>query len=70
MRYWTVSIVSNLKTLLLCGPSDAQTKLPTKWGELTADDFKEAILKARGTCLLPFGILESTGFICRSGLIC
>jgi creatinine amidohydrolase len=39
----------------------AQTKLSTKWEELTAGDFREAIGKAQGTCLLPFGILEKHG---------
>jgi creatinine amidohydrolase len=39
----------------------AQTKLSTKWEELTAADFREAIGKAQGTCLLPFGILEKHG---------
>ena len=51
-----------LMTLLLMpGPSSAQTKLPAKWEELTAGDFKEAIAKSQGTCLLPFGILEEHG---------
>lgn len=36
-------------------------KLSTKWEELTAGDFREAIAKAQGTCLLPFGILEKHG---------
>src|ERR1700675_5049652 len=39
----------------------AQTALPTKWEELTAADFRDAIGKAQGTCLLPFGILEKHG---------
>src|SRR5215469_3903259 len=39
----------------------AQSKLPVKWEELTASEFKEAIAKSRGTCLLPFGILEKHG---------
>ena len=39
----------------------AQTKLSTKWEELTATDFRDAIGKAQGTCLLPFGILEKHG---------
>ncbi|HTZ46494.1 MAG TPA: creatininase family protein [Verrucomicrobiae bacterium] len=39
----------------------AQTKLSTKWEELTAGDFKQAIDKSQGTCLLPFGILEKHG---------
>jgi len=39
----------------------AQTKLPVKWEELTAGEFREAIAKSQGTCLLPFGILEKHG---------
>jgi creatinine amidohydrolase len=48
---------------LLCAKPDAhaQTKLSTKWEELTAADFREAIGKAQGACLLPFGILEKHG---------
>src|SRR3974390_133575 len=41
--------------------SSAQTKLSTHWEELTASDFRDAITKAQGTCLLPFGILEKHG---------
>jgi creatinine amidohydrolase len=39
----------------------AQTKLSMKWEELTAGDFRDAITKSQGTCLLPFGILEKHG---------
>ena len=35
--------------------------LPVKWEELTAGDFVQAIQKAQGTCVLPFGILEKHG---------
>ena len=59
MRYWIVSMLMTL--LLMPGPSSAQTKLPAKWEELTAGDFKEAVAKSQGTCLLPFGILEKQG---------
>src|SRR6516162_3353693 len=59
MRYWIVSILMTL--LCISGSSEAQTKLSTKWEELTAGDFKEAIVKSQGTCLLPFGILEKHG---------
>jgi len=38
-----------------------QTKLQAKWEELTAEEFRQAIGKAQGTCLLPFGILEKHG---------
>ena len=59
MRFWIVSILMTL--LLMPGRSGAQTKLPAKWEELTAGDFKEAIAKSQATCLLPFGILEKHG---------
>ena len=59
MRYWIVSTLMIL--LLMPVRSGAQTKLPAKWEELTAGDFKEAIAKSQGTCLLPFGILEKHG---------
>jgi creatinine amidohydrolase len=39
----------------------AQTKLSVKWEELTAAEFREAIQQSKGTCLLPFGILEKHG---------
>src|SRR5438445_11117408 len=39
----------------------AQSKLSAKWEELTAADFRDAIQQSKGTCLLPFGILEKHG---------
>ena len=43
----------------------AQTSTPHKlsvhWEELTGPDFVEAIKRAQGTCLLPFGIMEKHG---------
>ncbi len=39
----------------------AGQSLSVKWEELTAGDFVQAIQKAQGTCLLPFGILEKHG---------
>src|SRR3981081_1945531 len=39
----------------------AQSKLSPKWEELTAPDFRQGIQQAKGTCLLPFGILEKHG---------
>src|ERR1700727_701894 len=39
----------------------AQTKLSVKWEELSAADFRRAIEQSKGTCLLPFGILEKHG---------
>jgi creatinine amidohydrolase len=59
VRYWIGLILATLMLLTTC--ADAQTKLSTKWEELTAADFRDAIAKAQGTCLLPFGILEKHG---------
>ena len=39
----------------------AQTKLSPRWEELTSDDFRSAIQRSDGTCLLPFGIMEKHG---------
>jgi creatinine amidohydrolase len=38
-----------------------QSKLSVQWEELTAGDFREAIQRSQGACLLPFGILEKHG---------
>jgi creatinine amidohydrolase len=48
---------------LLFGAHDsgAQTKLSVKWEELSATDFRRAIEQSKGTCLLPFGIVEKHG---------
>jgi len=46
--------------LFLAAGSDAQT-LSAKWEELTAADFVKALQLARGTCALPFGVLEKHG---------
>jgi creatinine amidohydrolase len=42
-------------------PAFSQAKLSVHWEELTADDFRQGIRQAQGTCLLPFGILEKHG---------
>jgi len=49
--------------LLLLGaiPAFGQAKLSVKWEELTAEEFRAAIQQSKGTCLLPFGILEKHG---------
>ena len=41
--------------------ASSQEKLSVHWEELTAPDFAKAIQQSRGTCLLPFGILEKHG---------
>ncbi|MGH7529962.1 MAG: creatininase family protein [Gemmatimonadales bacterium] len=41
--------------------SPAQRPLSVHWEELTAAEFRAAIGRAQGTCLLPFGVLEKHG---------
>jgi creatinine amidohydrolase len=50
-----------LAILLLGSPNGAQTKLSAKWEELSAAEFRQAIEQSKGTCVLPFGILEKHG---------
>src|ERR1051326_964816 len=50
-----------LLVLILASLASAQTKHSVQWEELTAADFRDAIAESRGTCLLPFGILEKHG---------
>ncbi len=38
-----------------------QARLSVHWEELTAAEFQSAIEQSKGTCLLPFGILEKHG---------
>jgi creatinine amidohydrolase len=41
--------------------ASAQTDLSTRWEELTAPDFVQAIHHSQGVCVLPFGIIEKHG---------
>jgi len=56
------ALIAVIATLLL-GTHHArgQTKLSVKWEELSAADFRRAVEQSKGTCLLPFGILEKHG---------
>jgi creatinine amidohydrolase len=54
-------LLEMLAILLLGSPNGAQTKLSAKWEELSAAEFRQAIEQSKGTCLLPFGILEKHG---------
>ncbi len=51
-----------LYSIVLAGTlcASGQT-LSTKWEELTAADFKQAVANAQNTCVLPFGIIEKHG---------
>ena len=35
--------------------------LPVQWEEMTAGDFQQGVERARGVCVLPFGIIEKHG---------
>jgi creatinine amidohydrolase len=67
LRISQEAIVRHCIVLILCGLSllasqaNGQGKLSVKWEELTVGDFRAAITKSQGTCLLPFGILEKHG---------
>jgi creatinine amidohydrolase len=39
----------------------APARLSVRWEELSAAEFRDAIGRAQGTCLLPFGIMEKHG---------
>jgi creatinine amidohydrolase len=52
----------NLLTVSMASAqAPAQGKLSVHWEELTAADFRDAITRAQGTCLLPIGIMEKHG---------
>ena len=50
------AVVVIFVTILFSTSLFAQSVLPAKWEELTGPDFIQAIQKAQGTCMLPFGI--------------
>ncbi|HJS43431.1 MAG TPA: creatininase family protein [Gemmatimonadales bacterium] len=54
-------LLSALCVSRLSSQSPAQSKLSVQWEELTAAEFKDAITRAQGTCLLPFGVMEKHG---------
>jgi creatinine amidohydrolase len=56
-RLFIISAICILATATV----SAQQKLSVHWEELTADDFRHAIEQAKGTCILPIGIMEKHG---------
>lgn len=53
--------INVLGASIVAAQSPAQTKLSVHWAELSAPEFRDAIARAQGTCLLPFGIMEKHG---------
>jgi creatinine amidohydrolase len=54
-------LLTLLVSVLSAASLRAQQKFSVRWEELTADEFRQAIEQAQGTCILPFGILEKHG---------
>lgn len=52
---------SALLLALLQAPPSSAPKLSVHWAELSAGEFRDAIKRAQGTCLLPFGVMEKHG---------
>jgi creatinine amidohydrolase len=55
------ALVSFAIGLFCTGLAWPQAKLSAHWEELTAAEFQSAIERSKGTCLLPFGIVEKHG---------
>jgi creatinine amidohydrolase len=53
--------VLTLLALIFCTACAWAQQPSVRWEELTAEDFRSAIQRSQGTCLLPFGILEKHG---------
>lgn len=63
MKYVKLFTISNIIYLLFIFTTNnliAQS-LPTRWDELTASDWGNALKKSNYTCILPIGILEKHG---------
>lgn len=56
-----LSLTAILASTALAQTPGPQGPLPVRWEELTAADFRDAIGRAQGTCLLPIGIMEKHG---------
>src|SRR6201995_2787195 len=50
-----------LFVFFFAGRAASQPSLSTKWEELTAPDFVQAVHQSQGVCVLPFGIIEKHG---------
>lgn len=50
-----------LLLLLLYAPFAFSQDIPSRWDELTADDWPKALERSGRTCILPIGILEKHG---------
>jgi len=53
--------INVLGASIVSAQSPTPPKLSVQWEELSAAEFKDAIARSQGTCLLPFGIMEKHG---------
>jgi creatinine amidohydrolase len=61
VRRLGAALVLSIPAAAAAAASPPPAVLSVHWEELTAGDFREAIRRAQGTCLLPFGVLEKHG---------
>jgi creatinine amidohydrolase len=60
MKKITIFLHALCLVFFICLQATAQ-KLPTRWDEITAADWNNALTKSNNTCILPIGILEKHG---------
>src|SRR5215470_5741089 len=60
MKKITLFFPAMCVAIFICSQATAQ-KLPTRWDEITAADWNNALIKSNKTCILPIGILEKHG---------
>ena len=56
---WAFYMLPSL--MMAQGTETDKMDLPVKWEELTSPDFKTAVEKSGGTCVIPLGIIEKHG---------
>jgi creatinine amidohydrolase len=60
-QFGLASVLVGATVLFGAATVQAQGKISPRWEELTAADFRLGVQQSKGTCLLPFGILEKHG---------
>ena len=60
-RFLLLPFTTLCATLLAAQAPSSQGTLSVHWEELSAAEFRDAVTRAQGTCLLPIGIMEKHG---------
>ena len=55
------SILAFVLSCAVVAPSISAQQMSVHWEDLTSPDFVKALTESKGTCLLPFGIVEKHG---------